>query len=100
MDTQEFIPVDIFCRHHSVEVSFISSLQEFGLIEITQVNETQYIPLSQLTEAEKLVRMHNELEINTEGIDVVTHLLQRIRNMQEEIRLLRNRLGLYEEVDL
>ena len=31
-----------------------------------------------------------------EGIDVVSHLLERIRNMQDEIVLLKNRLRLYE----
>jgi chaperone modulatory protein CbpM len=96
MDEQELIPVDIFCYQHGVEISFISSLQEFGLIEITQVDEARYIPVQHLMEAEKMVRLHNELEINTEGIDVVTHLLQRIQNMQDEIRLLRNRLRFYE----
>jgi chaperone modulatory protein CbpM len=97
MEQQEYIPLDVFCRHHHIETSFIHSLQEFGLIEIAEVEQRRYLPLSQLTEAEKLVRLHNELEINTAGIDVVTHLLQRIQNMQEKIRLLKNRLRLYED---
>ena len=99
MEQQEYIPLDIFCRHHHVAISFISSLQEFGLIEITEVEQKRYLPVSQLTAVEKLVRLHNELEINTAGIDVVTHLLNRIQNMQDEIRLLKNRLRLYEEDD-
>ena len=96
MNIQEFIPIDIFCRQHGVEISFISSLQEFGLIEVTRINEAECIPVNQLPEAEKLVRLHDELDINMEGIDVVTHLLQRIKNMQDEIILLKNRLRLYE----
>jgi hypothetical protein len=97
MEQEEFIPLDIFCRHHHVEVSFFSSLQEFGLIEVTKMEQQSYLPVSQLTMAEKLVRLHNELEINDAGIDAVTHLLNRIQNMQEEIRQLKNRLRLYED---
>jgi len=93
---QEFIPIDIFCRQHGIEISFMSSLQEFGLIEVTRINEAECIPLSQLVEAEKILRLHGELEINLEGIDVITHLLQRLKEMQSEIQALKNRLRLYE----
>ena len=98
METQEFIPVDVFCNQYGVEISFISSLHQFGLIEIITVNETGCLPLSQLKETEKLIRLHEELEINLQGIDVVSQLLQRIQLMQHEIQALKNRLSLYEEV--
>jgi len=96
MEMQEFIPIDIFCRQHGVEVTFISSLQEFGLIELTMINEAECIPLSQLVEAERLIRLHGDLEINLEGIDVITHLLHRLQEMQAEMQTLKNRLRLYE----
>jgi len=96
MEMQEFIPIDIFCRQHGVEVTFISSLQEFGLIELAMINEAEYMPLSQLVEAERLIRLHGELEINLEGIDVITHLLHRLQEMQAEMQVLKNRLRLYE----
>ena len=96
MEIQEFIPIDIFCRQHGVEISFISSLHEFGLIEIMKIQQAECIPLTQLVVAEKFVRLHDELHINLEGIDAVTHLLQRVKNMQDEIQHLKNRLRLYE----
>ncbi|MDB5120311.1 MAG: MerR family transcriptional regulator [Sphingobacteriales bacterium] len=96
MDTKEFIPVATFCYHHNVEISFIMSLQEHGLIDIVNIDENQCIPIKYLVEAEKFVRLHNELEINTEGIDAVYQLLQRINEMQNEISFLKNRLNLYE----
>lgn len=99
MKTQEFIPVEILCRQHGIELSFISSLQEYGLVEIITVNEADCIPVSHLVETEKLVRLHDELGLNMEGLDVITHLLQRMQKMQEEMLLLRNRLRLYEAND-
>jgi chaperone modulatory protein CbpM len=96
METQEYIPIEVFCRQHGIAVSLISSLQNFGLIEILHINHVDCIPIDQLGEAEKILRLHTELEINLEGVDAITHLLQRIKEMQAEIQLLRNRLAFYE----
>ncbi len=99
METQGYIAVELFCKQYCVDVSFIFSLQHFGLIEIEQRNEQHLIPLSQLAEVEKILRLQNDLHINTEGIDVALHLLQKIDNLNKEINLLKSRLKLYEELD-
>jgi hypothetical protein len=93
---ENLIPADEFCTNHNIEVSFIHSLNETGLIEITTIEERAYIPSSQLQELEKIVRLYFELDINLEGIETINHLLERITSMQDEITALRNRLGLYE----
>lgn len=90
------IPADEFCANHNIEVSFIRSLQETGLLEITTIEETVYIPASQLRELERIIRLYFEMDINMEGIETINHLLQRIKFMQDEIMVLRNRLRLYE----
>ncbi|MBC7388403.1 MAG: MerR family transcriptional regulator, partial [Opitutaceae bacterium] len=45
---------------------------------------------------EKLVRLHFDLNINLEGIETVSYLLQKMNNMQEKILMLSNRLRVYE----
>lgn len=90
------IPADEFCANHKIGISFIRSLQETGMIEITTIEETNYIHESQLQELERIVRLHFEMDINLEGIETINHLLQRINYMQDEITSLRNRLRLYE----
>ncbi|MBL0308754.1 MAG: chaperone modulator CbpM [Bacteroidetes bacterium] len=99
METQDYIPVEIFCQQYSVEVSFISSLQAYGLIEIVQQDEAEFIAVSQLAEAEKIMRLHHDLQINTEGLDVVIHLLQKIESMKREMALLKSKLSIYEELE-
>lgn len=94
---KEFIiPANEFCTNHHIEISFISSLQETGLIEITTIEETRYLHASQLKHLERIIRLYGELEINLEGIDAITNLLQRINDLQNEITALKNRLRLYE----
>ncbi|MDO9341552.1 MAG: chaperone modulator CbpM [Bacteroidales bacterium] len=96
MQTEKLTAVDIFCANHNIEISFISSLQQTGLIEITTINETGFIDSNQLQQLEKIVRFYYELDINLEGIETITHLLQRVNSLQDEIIALRNRLRLYE----
>ena len=97
MQTAHLIPVKTFCIHHQVDLAFIESLQRFGLIETVTVEEASFIPEDKVNELEKFVRLYHELDINLEGIDVITQLLERMKKMQEEIILLRDRLSLYEE---
>ena len=88
-----------FCRSHNVEISFLYSLSESGLLEITNVEETVFINQEQLPELEKLVRLHYDMDINLEGIEAIYHLLQQMKTMQDEMRVLKNKLALYEKVD-
>jgi chaperone modulatory protein CbpM len=97
--TQELlISADEFCTCHNIEFSFMRNLQEFGMIELVTRQEVSYIPESQLEKLEKILRLHEDLEINVEGIDAINHLLQKISRMQSEIIQLRNRLRLYEDI--
>lgn len=81
------------CTYHEVEYTFINSLSEAGLVKLKVVNKTTYLPGSELQKLERMIRLHNELEINVAGIEAITHLLERVEQMQEEMRRLRNRVG-------
>jgi len=96
MQTEYLISVDEFCANHNIEISFISSLEQTGLIEITTIKKTGFINAEQLQQLEKFIRLYYDLEINLEGIETITHLLQRMNSMHDEILMLRNRLRLYE----
>ena len=89
--------LDEFCASHHVEISFVRSLEEYGLIETIIVDETLCVSGNDLSKLEQIVRLHQELNINAEGIDAINNLLKRIENMQNEINELRNKLSFYEE---
>ena len=96
MPTTHLIAANEFCIYHNIEPSFIYSLQQSGLIEITVVEEKPFVDESELPQLEKLVRLHREMDINLEGIETITHLLQRMNDMQRQIAMLKNRLSMYE----
>jgi hypothetical protein len=96
MQTTEWIAAREFCKYHHIELSFIYSLQEYGLLELERFEEEICIPAIELKHVEQMSRMHHEMDINLEGIETINHLLQRMEEMQQKILILSNRLNLYE----
>jgi len=90
------VPASEFCVHHNIEVSFIHSLSDYGMIETVIQEEEIFLPISQLPRLERIIRLHFELDINLEGIETITHLLEKMKVMQEQINQLNNRLKKFE----
>lgn len=91
-NTEDLITPEECCTHYNIELTFIQALNEYGLIEMVSVEEKQFIPNTRLQDLEKFIRLHYELGINMEGIDAIAHLLLKVKNMQEEIAELKNKL--------
>jgi hypothetical protein len=90
MEQDELIPVNDFCMYHNIEYSFIDSIENSGLISVTSVQQSAFIPLDEMSKLEKFVRLHYDLDINLEGIETINYLLEKIEAMQEEILKLKN----------
>jgi chaperone modulatory protein CbpM len=97
MSSKKFIPVDEFCLNHQIDSSFVSLLQDTGLIELTKRKHHLFFDAVQLQQLEKIVCFHYELDINLEGIESIAHLIDQIDALQEEIIGLKNRLRFYEQ---
>jgi hypothetical protein len=96
MEEENLIPADEFCTNYEIEVSFIHSLQECGLIELTTIEQRGFIPSNKVAEIEKYLHLHYDLDINMSGIEAIAHMLERVKNLQQEVSSLKNKLRLYE----
>lgn len=96
MKTRNLVAIKTVCSHYDIEVSFIDALHHIGLIQIEKIERTHFIHEDQISDLEKMIRLHHELNVNLEGIDVVFNLLQKERALRDELIELRNRLRLYE----
>ena len=96
METQELIIVDVFCQEYQIEINLIRDLEAFGLIETIILKEQHYLHKDQLATLEKIIRLHNDLNNNIEGIEIILDLLEKENLLLSEINNLKNRLGLYE----
>ncbi len=92
----DFIAVNEFCVHHNIEFSFINLLQQNGLISLSLIESKYFVEKEQLPQLEKFVHFYYDLDINLEGIETVTWLLQRLENLQNENNKLKNMLRFYD----
>lgn len=96
MISKYLIPTHTICTHYNIEISFVDELNRMGLIQVEIIKHQQFIHQDQIGNLEKIIRIHNELNINLEGIDVVLNLLEKERALNEELIALKNRLKRYE----
>jgi len=92
MAVTNLILIETLCTHYDVEVSFIDSLSDLGLIEVQTVEQTRYLPEEKVTHLERIIRLHQELDVNPEGIDVIFNLLEKINRLNEELSEAKNTL--------
>jgi hypothetical protein len=97
MSSEDLIPAREFCTFHHVELSFIYGLHDSGLIGMTIRDGAVFLPAEELPKLEKLARWHYELSINPEGIEALSHVLQRLEYLLKENNTLRNKLRRYED---
>jgi chaperone modulatory protein CbpM len=94
----EVITITEYCIRYQADVSFIDALEQNGLVSVIVINEERCIGYDQLSQLEHYSRLYYDLDINIEGIDVVHHLLEKVKSMQDYIHSLETRLSRYEQI--
>ncbi len=97
MTADKYIPVLRLCDSFQIEVSFFKELNELGLIEVVSKKNDLYLHEDKLYRVERIIRIHRELNVNIEGIDVVLNLLEKVDKLQSDINNMQSRLRLYED---
>lgn len=96
MEHKDLLPVENCCVMYNIEYNFLEVLQQHELIEIINISEHNYVYTDALNNLERMLRLHFDLNINIEGIEAINHLLLRVKNQQQEITYLKNKLKVYE----
>lgn len=92
----ELIIINDYINQTQIELSFISLLEENGLIHIYEIENERFLHHDELPQLEKYARLYYDLSINIEGIDVIHHLMERIDILRNEIQGLRNQIRFFE----
>jgi len=98
METTDLIPLPSLCTHYKLEMSFFNALNDYGLIEIISVEKTYCIHQDKIADIEKMIRLHQELQLNFEGIDTVFNLLNKIEDLKSELISTQNKLKRFEDL--
>jgi len=92
MENENIISLQKVCTLYNIEVTFVHSLRDYGLIELVENEDEDFIHQDLLPEIERMTHLHYDLNINIEGIDAISHLLRRVEELQQELTVLRNKL--------
>ncbi len=95
---EELISAGEFATFHHIQLSFIQTLHDSGLISMTIRDGAFFLDAGELSAVERFVRWHYELSINTEGIEALSHMLGRVEELKEENRILKNQLAHYKRL--
>lgn len=96
MSTEQLILVEQYCQHEDLEISFVLALCERGLLPLEVREGRTFIASEQVARLERMARLHFDLDINLEGIEAISHMLDRMDLMQGKLHALHERLRLYE----
>lgn len=96
MGNNELISIKKIIVHHNLDETFIENLESYQLIQFVVDDTDKYVNEEQLPVLEQIIRLHYDLHINMEGIDVITQMIGRMETMQQTIQQLENKLRLYE----
>lgn len=91
------IAIHDICVYHHVEIDFIQSLEDFGLIKTTTQKKLTFLSLDELMKLERYVRLAKDLDINLEGLHAISQLLSQVETMQNEINTLKAELNHYKQ---
>lgn len=69
-------------RIYNVEITFFDSLEEAGLLKTETENNIKYLLFDELSSFEKFTTWHYDLEVNLAGLEVINHLLNKIKKLQ------------------
>lgn len=95
MDTKTYISVAHLCTQYQITEQLFEKFHDTGLLKIITVEEKPCVTIKSIHKVEKILRLHQDLEVNPEGIDVILNLLKKIDTLTTEVASLQRKLEIY-----
>ena len=95
MRNDNLILISTICECYSLDFSFIDELYQHGMVEIVNREDAIFINEDHLSLLEKIIRIHNDLNVNVEGIAVIIDLIDRIDLLEQENKSLRRKIEVH-----
>jgi chaperone modulatory protein CbpM len=86
---QEKISREEVVKHYNIEIHFLDSLEEFGLLKTFEEDHVKYIYYEELPNLERFANWHYDLEVNLPGLEIIQNLLNKMDDLLMENRNLK-----------
>ena len=100
MDQQEYLTLKDLAKRCHLDLTIIREYEEFGLFPENGPAEPDRYLASEVRHLEMLHRLHHELDINLEGIEVILRMRRQLEHLHREAEQLRRQLTVYEQLHL
>ena len=90
------ITIEEFADFHQVTTELIQEFADFGLISVLKVEQQYCIDTGNIERCERAIRIHKDLGVNMEGIEIILDMREKHAEMQRELKWLRHQLEKHE----
>lgn len=87
-----YIEIEKFCTHHGVQVTLVREFADFGLVHLQEQEKKAVVPEEEIEKLERMIRLHSELGINKEGLEIILNMRDQLLNLNSELETIRYRL--------
>ncbi len=95
---EKYVSVRQFADFHQITITLLHEFAEFGLINIQEVENEPCIVIDSLDRYERAIRLHKELGVNKEGIEIILEMRNKIEQLQNELNNMHRKLQKYEQL--
>ncbi len=95
--SNELFAITEYCTVHNIDTSFVYSLQQEGLITIIAQENESFVEEEELHKLEIFTRRRCSAGLHPESMEVVYNMLEKIKQMQEEMNDLRTKPRMFED---
>ena len=92
-----YITITEYCSYNQVEPDFVMALVEGGILQLRNEQNEPSIDYEELEALERYRRLRYDLDINIQGLSAIHHLLDKMQQMQFEMKRMENAITFYEQ---
>lgn len=97
MDRSDYISLVKAARLCNLSESFLKELSDFGFFKTYFFDDEDCIECNEMEKIVRIYRLHSDLNINYEGVDIILAMRKRIVDLESELQQLTLKLNHLEQ---
>lgn len=98
MEPSQYIRITHLCTQYQVTEAWFTQFHDNGLFTISTYDAHPCIHIDQIEKVEKALRLHQDLKVNAEGIDIIFNLLEKVERLNADVKMLQSKLNLHQDL--